>query len=111
MKKTLLMAAGLMLVSLPAFSQSSGDSNSRGQSYDRQGRDLEDVLRDMGDDAPGRRLRRGAAFLLRSGDTTLAIRCDPQENMRACVDAGTTLLERSRSMLSPGAAPATPAPR
>jgi hypothetical protein len=111
MKKTLLMAAGLMLISLPVYSQSSGDSDTHGQSYGRQGRDLEDFLRDVTGDAPGQRLRRGAAFLLRSGDTTLAVRCDPQENMRACVDAGTTLLERARSMISPGGAAATPAPR
>jgi hypothetical protein len=110
MKKILLIAAGLMMISLPAFSQSSDDRDSRGQTYDRQGHDLEEFLRDMSDDAPGRRLRRGAAFLLRSGETTLAVRCDPQENMRACVDAGTTLLERAHSMLPPGGS-ATPAPR
>jgi hypothetical protein len=111
MKMTFLVAAGLMLISLPALSQSSSDTDDRGQSYGRRDRDLEELLRGIGDDASGSRLRRGAGFLLRSGDTTLAVRCDPQENMRACVDASTTLLERARSMLSPGGAPTTPAPR
>ena len=71
--------------------------------------DLEELLRDIGDDGPGRRLRRGAGFLLRSGDATMAVRCDPQENMRACVDATTTLLERARSALPPGGAPGSSA--
>ena len=111
MKKALVMAAGLMLISLPALSQSSTESGNRGPSYDRRDRDLEELLRDLGDDAPGRRLRRGAGFLLRSGDATMAVRCDPEENMRACVEAATTLLERARSTLPAGAAPGTPPPR
>jgi hypothetical protein len=38
----------------------------------------------------------------------VAVRCDPQESMRACVDATTTLLDRSRSAMPPGGAPTTP---
>jgi hypothetical protein len=107
MKKALVVAAGLMLVALPALSQSSTDSDDR--SYDRRDRDdLEELLRGIGDDGPGRRLRRGAGFLLRSGDATVAVRCDPQENMRACVDATTTLLERARATLPPAGTPPTP---
>ena len=70
MKKALLMAAGLMLISLPALSQSSTDTEDRGRSYDRRGRDIEELLRGIGDEPSGSRLRRGAAFLLRNGDQT-----------------------------------------
>jgi hypothetical protein len=108
MKKILLMAAGLMLISLPALSQSAAETDDRDQSYGRRDRDLEELLRGIGDEASGSRLRRGAGFLLRSGDATLAVRCDPRENMRACVDATTTLLERARSALPGGAPGATP---
>ena len=111
MKKALLMAAGLMLISLPALSQSSTDTEDRGRSYDRRGRDIEELLRGIGDEPSGSRLRRGAAFLLRNGDATVAVRCDPQENMRACVDATTTLLKQARTSLPPGGAPGTPPPR
>jgi hypothetical protein len=112
MKKALLIAAGLMLIPLPALSQSATETDDRGRSYDRRDRgDLEELLRDLGEEAPGRRLRRGAGFLLRSGDATMAVRCAPEENMRACVDAATTLLERARSALPAGAAPGAPPPR
>ena len=111
MKKALLMAAGLMLIALPALSQSSTDTETAVDPMIDGTDDLEELLRDIGDDAPGSRLRRGAGFLLRSGDATVAVRCDPQENMRACVDATTTLLERARSALPPGGAPGAPPPR
>ena len=111
MKKALVMAAGLTLIALPALSQSSTDTEDRGRSYDRRDGDLEELLRGIGDDGPGRRFRRGAGFLLRSGDATMAVRCDPEENMRACVDAATTLLERARSTLPAGATPGAPPPR
>ena len=111
MKKALMMAAGLMLISLPALSQSSTENEDRGRSYDRRDGDLEELLRGIGDDGAGSRLRRGAGFLLRSGDATMAVRCDPEENMRACVDAATTLLERARSTLPAGATPGAPPPR
>jgi hypothetical protein len=111
MKKALVVAAGLMLIALPALSQSSTDTGDRDRSYDRRDRDdLEELLRGIGDDGSGSRLRRGAGFLLRSGDATVAVRCDPQENMRACVDATTTLLERARAALPPGGTPGTPPP-
>ena len=38
MKKALVMAAGLMLISLPALSQSSTETEDRGRSYDRRDR-------------------------------------------------------------------------
>ena len=111
MTKALLVAVGMMLISLPAVSQSSTDPEDRARSNDRRDRDLEELLRDVGDDGPGRRLRRGAGFVLRSGDATVAVRCDPQENMRACVDATTTLLERARAALPPAGTPGTAPPR
>ena len=71
MKKALLIAAGLILIALPALGQSSNDTDDRGRSYDRRDRDdLEELLRGIGDDGAGSRLRRGAGFLLRNGDTT-----------------------------------------
>ena len=111
MKKAFVTAAGLMLIALPALSQSSTDTEGRDRSYDRRDRDeLEELLRGIGDDAPGSRLGRGAGFVLRSGDSTVAVRCDPRETMRACVEATTTLLERARSALQPAGTPGTPPP-
>ena len=102
MKKALAIAAGLMLVALPALSQRATDTDNAGRSSNQRDRDdLEEFLRGIGDDGPGSRLRRGAAFLLRSGDATVSVRCDPQESMRACVEATTTLLERARSAQPP----------
>jgi hypothetical protein len=57
------------------------------------------------DDSP----RRGAHFWLRSGDTRLGVRCDPNEPMRACVDAATTLLDKARSLATVGASSTPPA--
>ncbi len=109
MKKILVVAAGLMLVSLPAWSQSSDETDDRGSSYGRRDRDLEELLRGLGDGtAGGAGLRRGAGFLIRSGDATMAVRCDPRETMRACVEASTMLLDRARSALSPGGSPGAP---
>jgi hypothetical protein len=112
MRKSLLVAAGLMLIAMPALSQSPTDAEDHSRSYDRRDRDdLEELLSGIGGGGVGNRLRRGAGFLLRSGDATVAVRCDPQENMRACVDATTTLLERARTALPQGGAPATTPPR
>ena len=112
MKKALLMAAGLMLISLPALSQSSTDTEDRGRSYDRRDRDdLEELLRGIGDDGSGSRLRRGAGFLLRSGDATVAVRCDPQETCGHASTRPPRCLRRARSTLPPGGAPGTPPPR
>jgi hypothetical protein len=116
MKKALLMAAGLMLVTLPAFSQSSDEPEDRGSSYNRRDRDLEDLLRGLDERRSGGGPARGAGFLLRAGDVTLAVRCDPRDTMRACVDAATTLMERARAAMpsaggAGGAAPGAPPPR
>jgi hypothetical protein len=110
MKKVLLTAASLMLVALPAFSQSSDDSSDRGSSYSRQDRDLDDLLRGLDNRMSGQGPQRGAGFLLRSGDATLAVRCDPRDSMRACVDAATALMERARTAMPPGGGPSAPPP-
>ena len=101
MTKALLLTAVLMLAPLPAASQS--DDRDRDP---RRGRDIEDLLRDIGDGGPGS--RRGASFLLRSGDATVAVRCDPQDTMRACVDATVTLLDRARTLVPSGGAGTPP---
>jgi hypothetical protein len=88
MKKVFVVAAGLTLMSLPAWSQSSNESDDRGSSYGRRD-DLEELLRGLDEGRSGAGLRRGAGFLLRSGDATL-------------------LLERARSVLSPGGGPGAP---
>jgi hypothetical protein len=111
MNKALLMAVGLLVMPLPGFAQSSGDTGDRGSSYGKRGQDLDEILRGLGDDVSGGRPRRGTGFgfFLRSGDATVAVRCDPTDSMKACVDATTTLLEKARASLpsggSPGASP------
>ena len=67
--------------------------------------DLEDILREIGDYGREGLRRGGAAFFLRSGDGTVAVRCDPQDSMKSCVDATLTLLDRARTMQPSGAAP------
>lgn len=95
MNKFLLMTAGLLLMPLPALSQSAPDTGSRdpGSIHDRE---IEDLLRSITDEVSGGSggPRRGAAFLLRSGDATVAVRCDPRESMKDCVDLTTSLLKR-----------------
>jgi len=58
-------------------------------SYSRRDRDrdLEDILRGIGDyGREGLRRGGGAAFFLRHGDAMVAVRCDPQDSMKSCVD-------------------------
>src|SRR4051794_40980746 len=106
MKKAFLAAASLMLIALPAYSQSSDDGGDRGSSYNRQERDLDEMLRGLDGGGLGRAgASRGAGFLLRAGDATLAVRCDPRDSMRACVEAATMLLERARAAMPSGSGP------
>lgn len=103
MNKFLLMTAGLLLMPLPALSQSAPDSGSRDPGS-IQDREIEDLLRSITDEVSGGSggPRRGAAFLLRSGDATVAVRCDPRESMKDCVDLTTSLLEKARSAMPTG---------
>ena len=105
MNRALVIAAVLLLSPLPAFSQTAPGGDGRDSSSGRRDRgDLEDILRGIGDH--GREGRRGgASFFLRSGEATVAVRCDPQDSMKSCVDATITLLDRARSMQPSGAAP------
>lgn len=119
MKSILLVAAGLLVAaSLPAYSQSSTDSGDHDSSYSkgdrsRGDRDLDQLLRGLGDDGFARHLRRGNAFgfFMRNGDAMIAVKCDPNDSMKACVEATTTLLDKARAALpptgSPGASPGT----
>ncbi|WP_293868606.1 hypothetical protein [uncultured Alsobacter sp.] len=68
--------------------------NRRDRWSDRRANDDEDRDRGMAQ-RDGR--RGGASFMLRSGDTRLAVRCSAQETMRACVEAATTLMDRARA--------------
>jgi hypothetical protein len=99
MKRILLLSACLMLTAGPVMAQAPSDDR-------RGGRDggVEDLLRDLGDGmGRGGGASRGALFFLRSGDATIAVRCDPLDNMKSCVDAASAFMEKARSM-APGAA-------
>lgn len=102
MNKVLLITAALVLLPLPALSQGAPDPDDRGAMRGKRDRDLEELMRSLSDDLPAGGARRGAAFLLRSGDATVAVRCDPRESMRVCVDLTTMLLERARSAMAGG---------
>jgi hypothetical protein len=104
MNRAFVITAVLLLSPFPALSQTAPGGEGRDSSYSRKDRDLDDILRGIGDhgrEGP----RRGAAFFLRSGDGTVAVRCDPQDSMKSCVDATLTLMDRARSMQPSGAAP------
>ena len=103
MNKAFVITAVLMLSPFPAFGQHDPGGEGHDSSYSRKDRDLEDLLRGIG----GREgLRRGgAAFFLRNGDAVVAVRCDPQDSMKSCVDAAVTLLDRARSMQPSGGTP------
>jgi hypothetical protein len=121
MTKALLLAGALLLSALPAVAQSGPDD--RDSPSDRGGRDpgsWRDSGRDgswrdgswrdgswrggghggwrdmRGEDRDFGGRRRGARFMVRSGDTAVAVRCDASESMRSCLDATLTLLERAR---------------
>ena len=48
---------------------------------------------------------------MRSGDATLAVRCDPQESMKACVEAATMMMEKARGMATGAAGMTTTPPK
>ena len=114
MNRAFVITAVLLLSPFPAFSQNVPGGEGHDSSYSRKDRDLEDILRGIGDSGREGLRRGGAGFFLRSGDAMVAVRCDPQDSMRACVDATLTLLDRARSMqpsgAAPGGAPGAPPP-
>lgn len=105
MNRTFVITAVLLLSSFPAFGQNPAGGEGHDSSYSRRDRDLEDILRGIGDHGREGPRRGGAAFFLRNGDAIVAVRCDPQDSMRSCVDATLTLLDRARSTQPSGAAP------
>ena len=116
MNKAILIAAGLILATAPAFAQGHSRSDDRDRYSDRDDRGD----RDRGswrhhmddDDDRGERRSRGARFMMRTGDSMIDVRCDPGESMRSCVDATMTLMDRVRSLppatTNPGTGPASP---
>lgn len=52
----------------------------------------------------------GARFMLRSGDTQLAVRCDGQESMRTCVETTITLMDKARSLATSSSATSSSTP-
>jgi hypothetical protein len=105
MNRTFVITAVLLLSPFPAFGQNPAGGEGHDSSYSRRDRDLEDILRGIGDHGREGLRRGGAAFFLRNGDAIVAVRCDPQDSMRSCVDATLTLLDRARSTQPSGAAP------
>jgi hypothetical protein len=124
MRKALLLAAGLALLSTSAWSQDSSrdrDDFDRGgwresrDGWDRDGdRDRDgrrgSRMRDDDDDDDDRS-GRGARFFLRSGDTQLRAVCGDRESTQACVDAALRMFDRLQSQAGGTARPAgTPTP-
>jgi hypothetical protein len=109
MKRALLIAAVSLFISPPAFSQNAHDGDSSYGRMDHMDHGGDDILRAIQESGRGGMRRGGAGFFLRNGDSVVAVRCDPQESMRACVDATLTLLERAKSVQSSGAASSGPA--
>jgi hypothetical protein len=104
MKRALLIAVTSLLISSPAFSQNAPGGGEKDQSYSRMDHDMDDMMRAMGESGRGGMRRRGAAFYLRNGDAVVAVRCDPQDSTKECVDATLTLLERAKAAQPSGAA-------
>jgi hypothetical protein len=106
MNRAFVITTVLLLSPLPAFSQTAPGGDGRDSSYSRRDRDLEEILRGFGEGGREGPRRGGAAFFLRNGDAMVAVRCDPHDSMKECVDSTLTLMERARSMQQPsGAAP------
>jgi hypothetical protein len=106
MNRTFIITAMLLLSPVPAFGQNDPGGEGHDSSYSRrEHRDVEDLLRGLGGYAREGLRSGGAAFFLRNGDAMVAVRCDPQDSVRSCVDATLTLLDRARSMQPSGAAP------
>jgi hypothetical protein len=101
MNKALLVSC-LILTLVPAFSQSASDSD-----MNTKGDRLERLLRKLGENTSTESLH-GFGFMLRDGDSAIAVRCDPKDSMKACVDATSTLLEKARSSMPTAPSEAAP---
>lgn len=107
MKRTLVLAAGLILVASSAWSQSRDTDSRRDWPDRRDDWDRRDrMMHDRDDDGPGS----GARFFVRSGDTMLRVVCGERESTRACVDAALMMFDRVQSHQStrPSPPPTTP---
>jgi hypothetical protein len=104
MRKIVLVAAGLLLAPLPALSQGTSRADDQDSDARREDR-LWRLMHDLREEGGGGSRGRSAGFFLRRGDTTVGIRCDPRDSMRACVDAALTLLDKARSLPAAGTAP------
>ena len=90
MNRAFVITAVLMLSPYPAFGQNAPGGEGHDSSYSRKDHDLEDLLRGIGDYGREGSRRGGAAFFLRHGDSIVAVRCDPQDSMKSCVDSTLT---------------------
>ena len=68
MNRAFVITAVLMLSPFPAFGQNAPGGEGHDFSYSRKDRDLEDILRGIGDHGREGSRRGGAAFFLRNGD-------------------------------------------
>ena len=105
MYRAFVITAAILLSPLPAFSQNAPAGEGRDTSYSQRDRDTDEILGALREHRREGFRRGGASFVLRHGDSTVAVRCDPQDSMKACVDATLTLLDHARSMAPSGAAP------
>ena len=105
MYRAFVITAVILLSPLPAFSQNAPAGDGRDASYSQRDRDVDEILGAIGERGREGLRRGGARFVLRHGDSMVAVRCDPQDSMKACVDATLTLLDHAKSMAPSGAAP------
>jgi len=105
MYRAFVITAAILLSPLPAFSQNAPAGEGRDTSYSQRDRDTDEIMDALGERGREGLRRGGARFVLRHGDSMVAVRCDPQDSMKACVDATLTLLDHARSMAASGAAP------
>jgi hypothetical protein len=110
MNRAFVITAVLLLSPFPALGQDVPGGGGRDSSYSRRDRDLDDILRALGERGHEGMRRGGAGFFLRNGDQVVAVRCDPQDSMKSCVEATLTLLDRARSMQPSSTAPGGPSP-
>jgi hypothetical protein len=118
MHKALFLAIALALSASSAHAQGRDWNRDDDDDWGRRSEYRDERGRERDDDGwreerrgrfSGRRVR-GARFVVRSGETRLAVVCDPGETMRNCVDAALTLLDRAKQAGSTGSAPTSASP-